>query len=335
MRGSDRAGRLVTGALLAWLLPIGSAGAQQTEEAKEAEESEEGAEIPRSQWALQTEYGAGYDTNANGSTSVQSFLGFPLDPRYVATASPFAQAALTAEHTLTLTPTRGFITTVQASHRLNSEASFADQTIAALNTEGVIMHGAARFTASLGAYASWLHGTGDERGANLDLNAIYERNAIETKLTLRASRIDNAQADFADIEVNRYLAALSITQGDIGAHAASLGMSVVGGHDTPRRSESPFGNDRFGLQLSGGWQLAASAHAYIELSGLRTRYGDRFFDERRTDDQISAATAVEFAGWPVRNWVLAPQLQYVRNDSTVTLYEYDRLEAVIYVRRTW
>jgi hypothetical protein len=290
-------------------------------------------EVPRSQWEAVSEVGAGYDTNANGSTSVQSFLGFPLDPRYVATESPFAQAGLSVQNTLNLTPTSGFITAMQLSHRANPDASFADQTITALGTEGVISRGAARFSFALGGYASWLHGDGDERGANFDLSGAYSANDTETILTLRTSRIENAKSEFADLEVMRYLAAFTFNRTNLGTRAANVGLTLVGGRDSPLRSSSVFGNHKFGAQISAGWQVREHARVYFEASFLRSNYGDPIFDQHRTDDQLSAAAALEIQGWPGQRWVLAPQLQYLRSQSTVSLFEYDRLQAVIYLRK--
>lgn len=319
-------------ALLLAVLPLGTAGAQEGQ-AEPALQEEDTVEVPRSQWEGSVELGAGYDTNANGSTSVQSFLGFPLDPRYVATESSFAQAGFGVQHTLNLAPDRGFVSSMQLSHRVNPEASFADQSIVALGTEGIINRGASRFSAAIGGYASWLHGEGDERGANLDLNAAHEEDNVATVFTLRLSRVDNDQREFADLEVYRYLAALSFTRSAIGSHAANVGLTFVSGHDSPLRRASPFANDRLGVQLSADWSVKEGIQAYIQLSGLRSDYRDPFFGFDRKDDQLSAAAAVEFTGWPGENWVLAPQVQYLRNDSTVFLFEYDRLEAVIYLRR--
>lgn len=337
MRFIDLARRLSCCAtILAALLAVNTAAAAPSDEpAAEAQREQEGTtvEVPRSQWEVSTELGAGYDTNANGSTSVQSFLGFPLDPRYVATASGFAHAGLSVQHTLNLSPDSGFVSTMQLSHRVNPEASFADQTIAALGTEGVINRGASRFSAAIGGYTSWLHGLADERGANLDLNAAHEEDKVSTVFTLRASRIDNGQRDFEDLEVYRYLAALSFTRSEVGSRSASIGLTLVAGHDSPLRSGSLFANDRIGAQLSADWRLREGAQAYVQVSALRSDYRDPFFGLDRKDDQLSAAVAVELSGWVGESWVLAPQLQYVRNASTVSLFEYDRLEAVLYLRR--
>lgn len=327
-RGHGR-GRPRTGALLVGLLACGSGQAEEPA----AEPQEVVQQIPRSQWALQTELGGGYDTNANASTSLQAFLGFPLDPRYVATASSFAEASLSADHTLNLTSTSGFITTMEVGHRVNPDATFANQSIVALGTEGIIMRGASRFSAAIGGYASWLYGHGDERGYNFDLSAAHEADDVENAFTLRVGHIGNAQPEFADLEVTRVLAAYSVTRTAIGSKQGYVGLTLVAGHDWTLRSQSPFGNDRLGVQVSGGWQVRAGLQAYFELSALRTDYRDRIFDLDRKDDQLSAVAALELSGWPARDWILSPQLQYVRSDSTVSLFELDRLQAGLYLKR--
>src|SRR5262245_23144488 len=84
----------------------------------------EEAEVAPSEWLVMSELGAGYDTNANGSTRAQSFLGFQLDPRYLAAKSPFAEASLSAEYTANVAPQRGFISSMHVGHRVNPDASF-------------------------------------------------------------------------------------------------------------------------------------------------------------------------------------------------------------------
>ncbi len=37
--------------------------------------------------------------------------------------------------------------------------------------------------------------------------------------------------------------------------------------------------------------------------------------------------------FPAEKWSLAPRVRYLKNDSNISLYEYDRLEAVVFIRR--
>ena len=160
-----------------------------------------------------------------------------------------------------------------------------------------------------------------------------KRGTSTTAFTLRTSRITNQDRDFAALDVDRYLAAVSVTQSNIGERSASGSFTLVVGRDAPRRAGSPFGNNRYGIQFSGSWPVGARAHCSLELSTLRNDYAGRFFGLERKDLQYEAAAALEFEGLPAQGWVLAPQVRFVQNDSSVSLFDYDRLEAVLYLRR--
>jgi hypothetical protein len=298
----------------------------------QAQEEEPGP-LPRFEWTAQTHLGVGYDTNANGSTQEQTFVGFTLDPRFVATESAFAELGLSLEHTTNLSAQSGFISTAEWSHRANPNASFADQTLVALGTEAVLLRGDTRFSAGVSGYSGWLQGHEDERGAHVDLGVSHRRGDLETAFALRTSRLSYIQSDFALLDVDRYLGALTLTQFNIGAHSASVGVTLLGGRDAARRVGSPFGATRIGAQLSANWVLKPQATLYLELSGLQSDYAGEFFGSDREDDQHTAALALEFERWPAEKWTFAPQVRWVRNDSTVTLYSYHRIEAVLYVRR--
>src|SRR5689334_300857 len=78
-------------------------------------------------WSALAQVGAGYDSNANGSTSQQSFLGFTLDPHNVATSSSFGEVALNGGNVLAFGPTFGIVSSLDLQHRSNTDASFVDQ----------------------------------------------------------------------------------------------------------------------------------------------------------------------------------------------------------------
>ena len=297
--------------------------------------AQESEEVPRSQWEAVTHVGAGYDTNANGSTVGQGFLGFTPDPHLNATESPFAEAGFIVEHTANLAPQKGFISVFQLSHRINPEASFVDQSIVALGTEAVLIRGNTRFSLGVNGYASWLEGDNwdDERAGNVDIAVTHRPDTFETTLTIRTSRLSNSPVDFEPFDMDRYLAGLSFTRSDIGPRAGTVGVTFLGGRDAPRRTGSPFGNNRGGAHMSASLPLRAGLTGYLELSSLRTDYAGHFFGADRHDDQHSAAAALEFEGWPQDKWTITPQVRWVQNDSTVSLYAYDRIEAVVYVRR--
>jgi len=64
----------------------------------------------------------------------------------------------------------------------------------------------------------------------------------------------------------------------------------------------------------------------------RLREG-RFFGETRSDEQFSAALGYEWGAWRARGWSVRVQASYVDNASTVALYDYDRVDAGLALRR--
>ena len=83
--------------------------------------------------------------------------------------------------------------------------------------------------------------------------------------------------------------------------------------------------------------MSRSASLYAELAYLDRNYRDSpgFFGVDRTDRQWSALVATEYQNWPGTGWSLAPRIRYVKNDSNVALYEFDRVEAGIFLRRSF
>ena len=58
-----------------------------------------------------------------------------------------------------------------------------------------------------------------------------------------------------------------------------------------------------------------------------------FFGGKRDDNQLALTVAADLQDFPARRWTLTPRVRYMKNDSNISLYEYDRFEAVVYLRR--
>jgi hypothetical protein len=305
------------------------ATAAHAEEPQAAPSEEEG-------WSGFAQFGAGYDTNANGSPRERNFLGFRLDSRYVQSESAFGEFALGANHTALFGAQQGLNSSVQLAHRANPDAPFADQTFASFGAETVLlgMGARARFTAGLSGYSSRLDRSNFERGANFDLGVSYQPgDTFDSELTLRTSRVAYAETVLERLDVDRYLAGLTVTRLNIGAHAGSVGFTLIGGVDASRRAGSPFGNHRLGAQISTHWSLLSQTSLYVEASAMRVDYAGTFFDRERADDQYGAAIVLEFTDWPAMRWSVTPQVRHERIRSSVALFEFERTEAAFYVRR--
>ena len=288
-----------------------------------------------SRWSAVAQFGAGYDTNANGSTSEQSFLGFTLDPRNVETKSSFGELALGVGNSVALGTESGLVSNLQLTHRANTDASFIDQTVAALSTGFVWARGTMRYSAGIDGYQGWLDGETHERGANLNVGASRRFGEFETSLSLRGGRLEYEQDSLKSLDADRYLAGLAVTRLNIGSNSGRVGAALLFGKDDARSEGSPYSNDRFGARLFASWLIQSQSSVYLELSDMTSDYDGQFFGSSRKDEVLTATVALDFQNFPAEKWSVAPRVRYMKSDSDVSLYEYDRVEAVVYIRRSF
>lgn len=285
-------------------------------------------------WSALAQVGAGYDSNANGSTSEQSFLGFTLDPHNVATSSSFGELTLNGGNVLSFGPTFGIVSNLDLMHRSNTDASFVDQSVASLGSTAVWLNGGYRFSGGFDGYLGWLDTSNHEHGVNLNLGASRQfGGSYEGAVSLRAGRLQYRDDALRILDTNRYLAGFSLTRFNLGERGARVGGTLLLGTDDTRRADSPYGNDRYGIRLFGSMAVRPNALAYAELSGMSTSYNGSFFGSSRDDHQLALTLAADLQDFPARRWTLTPRLRYMKNDSNISLYEYDRFEAVLYIRR--
>ena len=70
------------------------------------------------------------------------------------------------------------------------------------------------------------------------------------------------------------------------------------------------------------------------VASLSSDYDGQFFvPGGREDDQLLTMLGYEWGGLRARGWTLRAQLSYVDNASTVAIYDYNRLDAGLSLRR--
>lgn len=295
----------------------------------------ERSRLAGSRWSALAQFGAGYDSNANGSTSEQTFLGFTLDPRNVETSSSFGELMLGVGNTLALGTQSGLISNLQVTHRANTDASFIDQTVVSLGTGVVWARGSTRYNAGIDGYQGWLDGENHERGVNLNLGASRRFGDYEAAVSLRGGTLDYEAQALKILNADRYLAGLSLARLNIGQSSGRVGAALLVGKDDASRSGSPYSNDRYGARLYASWLIQSQSSVYLELSHMTSDYDGQFFGASRKDDLLAATVALDFQNFPAGRWSVAPRLRYMKSDSDVPLYEYDRFEAIVYIRRSF
>lgn len=288
-------------------------------------------------WSGGFEFGSGYDSNANASTDDETFLGVTLDPDNVETSSPFLQLGGWLDHALPVGQASALATRARIGQRWNTDASFVNQTVASLDTTLRVGSGPTVFSIGGGGYYGLLDGDAHHWGANIDLALSRDfGDGWRTTGMLRAGtlRYDDRFSSLSVMEVDQLLGAISLQHAGTAGH---FGMTVFAGTDDPRETGSAYGNDRLGLQLQAGTTNATGHGAQVQFGYQEVDYDDSpgFFGAGRTDDIWFAAIAGEVRDWPVAGMSLLPRVAWYQNDSSIPLYEYDRIEFGLTLRRSF
>ena len=297
----------------------------------------ESAPARASGWSGGFEFGSGYDSNANASTDDETFLGVTLDPDSVETSSPFLQLGGWLDHSLPVGQGSQLATRARAGQRWNTDASFVNQTALSLDTTLRVGSGPTVFSIGGGGYYGWLDGDAHHWGANVDLSLSHDFGEgwrVTGLARAGTLRYDDDFASLSVMEVDQQLAALSLQRA---GKTGYFGMTVFAGTDDPRESGSAYANDRLGVQLQAGSQNASRLGAQFQFGYQEVDYDDTpgFFSTDRSDDVWYAAVAGELRDWPVAGMQLVPRIALYKNDSSIALYQYDRIEFGLTLRRSF
>lgn len=121
-------------------------------------------------------------------------------------------------------------------------------------------------------------------------------------------------------------------------------VAVTGGEDEADISGSPYGRKIAGARLSVSQMLGSSLSLSLSGALLDSDYPDDFVfpdpsassgfvTSKRDDQQVSGSLALTWALPWSQGLSLRTQVTAVTNDSTIPLYEYDRMDAGLSVRK--
>lgn len=277
----------------------------------------------RSRFSKYVDVTAGHDTNANGATPNQQFLGFTLSPDNVETESDFGEIGAGFNWTIPSGNSATWYLGGRASHRHNKDASFVDAGIFSAMTGYSWRSGSTFGRFGADGYVGLRDGEHNEWYAGYDLLLGRTLNDRFDAFVTARSGAHRYDASIDVLDVNRFLytvgATLRMTS------LSSLTLEAVGGSDDARQPGSAYGNDKSGGRLS----LAAvfgNATLSASVGSLTTEYDGLFFGSLREDDQVTSILQLEFRDVITDGLSIIPRLRYVDNDSNVDLYRYDRTE---------
>jgi tetratricopeptide (TPR) repeat protein len=272
----------------------------------------------------------GHDSNANGSTDSEQFLGFTLSPENQATDSMFVEAAAGFDWNLPRSTNFGWFVGARAGYRDNPDAPFVDAGIVSGLLSMNWRSGAFFGRLGVNAYAASRDGASNETygGVNLSLGrSLGER--WDLSLALRSGAL-NYDESIEVLDVTRTLYTLAASYRF--ATQARLSIEAIGGNDDARQNGSPYGNSKTGGRVAVTAALGEGTSLTASIGSLSSDYDGLFFGTAREDRQTSSMLQFEFHDVWTKGLTLAPRLRYIDNDSDIDLYTSDRTELGLMIR---
>lgn len=276
------------------------------------------------------ELGAGYDSNANGGPDIQQFLGFTLDDRNQASDSSYYSAALGGTASYPFAPHWRVLALGQGAYRANPEVSFVDsQTLRAGG--GLEWAPTPAVFSLVPSYTQVLLDGQD----NHDVTAVDLAGSVAAYGAQFGANARFAQTRYVDAlslqDVDTTIFGLS-TSAPLFDLPAQVGFAATQGYDEPSRAGSPFGRDVQGLRAF----IAAQPGPHrigLSVGTLTADYDKPFFGATRSDDQLGASLAYQWTALQAQGWLVGANVNYVQNSSSVPLYDYERMDAGLSLRR--
>ena len=275
--------------------------------------------------------GGGYDTNAPAATDQQLFLGFLLADNNLEQPSSFSDLAVGAFVNRPLSTSSQILFTGQFDHRVNAQAHFVDASNLNLGAAWNWQEGSNGF--SLGANTLFAALDREYNRQDVGVTASYMRQASDS--VQLSTFIRGGQSRFTDValsvrDVDQVMYGLSVSKG---FSASQLSFSMSANTDETIDAASPFSTDGYSASLTNIWFRPGGSQHTVAASFARTTFEDTFFELDREDEILSLSASSMWPDFPAKGWSTSAHVNYSVRDSTVGLFEFDRLEAGVSFRR--
>ena len=276
---------------------------------------------------------SGFDTNANGGPDTQTFLGFTLDSRNQATESSYYGLAAGGLFSYPLAPGWRAVGDARLQHRAYPDATFVDSDL--IRAGGGVEWKPGLFILGLAPSLSSvrLDGQDNHRNTSVDASAAYAANE-RWQLSLNARLAQLRYVDALDQQdADSTLFGLGSQHTWTGAPRVQVTAALTTGQDDPKSAGSQFGRALLGSRTSGSLDFGRGRVLSLAFTFLSSDFDGTFFGKQRDDEQLAATLGLDWGVYRATGWLLRGQLTYVDNSSTVTLYDYDRIDAGLSLRK--
>jgi tetratricopeptide (TPR) repeat protein len=281
------------------------------------------------------EYGYGYDSNPQSISSVSPITTAAGDPLFIGNerSDHFNQLSLGGELSYAMTERFSLYAGGDARLRAHRDLDTADfGTLDARMGIGYAMGSSqTRIGVAAGKYALDYEPTRDNAGVTAEFRTLLNPtnqltvNAQLTRYEFRPVLLQENDYDLFQSTVG-WLGVVNEGRG-------ALGVSLLGGIERARGGRIDGDKPYIGGRLTVQNSFTDTVGAFFLAGAQRGKYKDFniAFGERRKDTLYDVAMGVTWTFTP--GWSLRPQLVYIKNDSNLALFEYDKTEASINLRK--
>ena len=275
----------------------------------------------------------GHDSNAPAATDEQLFLSFRLSDNNLEQSSAFTQVAFGATHSRPLSAESQLLLNVGADHRRNPSAGFVDASNIDLGIGWNWKGGRNQVTVAANSRFSALENQYNKR--DLGVTASYMRKLNDTWsisgfVRTGGIRFEQSLLEIRDVDQVKYGVTMSHT-----FSSSMLHVALTGSIDDARNSGSPFSTDGYGILVSDSWFRPGGKVYFVEVGANTVDFDDPFFGFSREDDIYLFSLGASWSNFPGSDWVTTFRINYSKKDSTVSLYQFDRLEVGLSLRKVF
>lgn len=282
------------------------------------------------------EAGIGADSNATAGTDARTVGPFTLDPNARRTAS--ARREFGAGINASLPISARWQALAGASGKIIdfTEAEFVSGNSAA----ALLGLGYRRQQWRITTLATARHQTFDSEFNHFARHGSVTAERLlgdqwRLRIGYQAGRVEFAD-ELGILDIDQQLLSPGFSFAWAGAGRPAVAFTALLGRDDARQSGSPYGRNIAGArgQYSRG---LGNGRLFITGSFLNSNYHGRFggatSPERRQDAQQFLSLAWVLENWLAEQWRLTPEILLLNNDSTVELFDYERVWAMLTLRR--
>ncbi|MDP4982141.1 tetratricopeptide repeat protein [Pseudoalteromonas tunicata] len=281
------------------------------------------------------ELGMGFDSNANASTDLDLFYGFQLDPKNIETQSVFSTLLGALKYNYPIDAYQKLTANMMLGNRTNASAHYVDMNMLSMDLKYSYVF------SSFSAY-------GLVRENHNQIEDKFNQNALETHMGLDFNQSDNS---FFNIDLSaakqRFNNQLSIQ--DATSYSAWLtstsrlennwliGASFGVAKDDASEALSPYSNNKISARLFSFTPVTDNLTFNMQLGAYKTDYSKEqlFFGEQRKDKRYNLMTSLSYNNFLAKSWQLTGRLILTKHQSNISIYQFDRGEIGIYLRKTF